>query len=108
MVYAKKDSYISSITSVCVMMFDKSCETRDRKMQHVVMMICSYLSKNVIAGRLYPNTWLENEYIDMRPIKEYISDNNIVLCDFSRIDIMSCNDADTERFILSYICRFVE
>ena len=88
------------------MLFDKSYETRDRKMQHVCMMICNYMLKNVTVGRVYSNTWEENEYVDLQPIYDYISENNIVICRCNKNSVPNMDtrdDAGIERFILSYI-----
>jgi hypothetical protein len=93
------------------MLSDESYEHHDRKMQHVVMMICNYLLKNVKIGGIYRNTWLENDYVDMCPIYEYISLNKIDLFEYSQNELFVIdmrNDADVERFILSYICSIVK
>lgn len=107
MVYTKTISYLSSVKSVCNMLSDESYEHHDRKMQHVVMMICNYLLKHVKIGGIYRNTWMENDYVDMRPIYEYVTTNNIRLCEHNQPDIDMSNDVDVERFILSYICCVV-
>ncbi len=91
------------------MLFDKSYEIHDRKMQHVCMMICNYMLKNVITGRVYSNTWEENDYVDLQPIYDYVSKNKILLykCNKTIISNMDMRgDAEIERFILSYICFF--
>ena len=48
----------------------------------------------------------EPELINLIPIFEYISVNNIELYDFSKIDVNDVditNNADLERFILTHI-----
>lgn len=110
--YDKMEDYIKSVFDVFQKVKYNSSKSQDRRMQTISLTIYNYSKymaeqNNVnLKECLKTNTEIENMEINLIPIFEYISSNNIELLDFSNIninDIDITKKADLERFILTHI-----
>ena len=110
--YDKMEDYIKSEFDVFQKVKYNSSKSQDRRMQTISLTIYNYSKymaeqNNVnLKECLKTNTEIENMEINLIPIFEYISSNNIELLDFSNIninDIDITKKTDLERFILTHI-----
>lgn len=104
--YDKMNDYIESIFNVFQMVNRKAEQQRDKRMKMIGLTIYNYVRYMSKEYEIDLKEVKESEKINLIPIFEYVSCNNIEFFDFSNIDI---NDIDTrkkedlERFVLSHI-----
>ena len=101
--YDKMTDYISSVYNVFQMVNRRVTEQRGRMIGLIIYNYTRYMAKEY-------NIELKNiaitEEINLIPIFEYISTNDIELYDFSKInpnDVDVTKKDDLERFVLSHI-----
>lgn len=109
MVYDKMKEYTVTIYSVFKKIQKNAKESNNNKMGYISIMIYNYLLNILKEINLHIEDIESENYseeINLIPLFEYISYNQIELFDFSKINI---NDVDTnkkqdiERFVLSHI-----
>jgi len=101
--YDKIPEYISALFIVFKKIHEKAKDTRQQMISLTIYNYVRYMSKeyNIDLSAI-----TEPEIINLIPIFEYISHENIELYDFSKINI---NDVDVtkkehlERFVLSHV-----
>ena len=72
----------------------------------IAFVILNYINKMSIEHSIDLSNLKEAETINLIPIFEYISYNNIELYDFSNIDISDLdvsNNSDIEKFVLTHV-----
>ena len=104
--YDKMPEYIESVFNV-FQQINKRCEKQqDQRLKMICLMIFNYTRKLSIDYNFELKNIVEPECINLIPIFEYISFNNIELYDFTKIDISDVDTSkneDLERFILTHI-----
>lgn len=100
------ESYIESLLNVFYLVNVRSEQQKDKRMKMVAMVIYNYILFMSKENDIDLKTLSRQEKINLQPIFEYISSNNIELYDFKTINI---NDVDItkkndlERFVLSHV-----
>ena len=104
--YDKMSEYIDSILNIFNIIFKKSNEIKDHKLKMISLTLYNYI---LFMSKKYDVKIKDNvevESINMIPVFEYISHNNIELYDFSKIkmdDVDVNKKEDLERFVLTHI-----
>jgi hypothetical protein len=101
--YDKMPEYIESVFVVFKKIHEKAKDTRQQMIALTIYNYARYMSKEY---NIDLSTIKEPEMINMIPIFEYISHNNIEFYDFTKIDINDVDitkKEDLERFVLSHI-----
>jgi hypothetical protein len=104
--FDKMNEFIESMFHVFKSVKQKSENQRDKRLQIISLVILNYVRKMAKDCNINLKELSETDSINLIPIFEYISYNNIELYDFAKIDI---NDVDTsknsdlERFVLSHV-----
>lgn len=105
-VYDKMPDYIASVYNVFQLINYKAEKQSDKRMKMVSLMIFNYVRKLAKDYNINLRELPEPDSINLIPVFEYISHNNIELYDFSKIsvtDVDVSKNADLERFILSHV-----
>jgi len=106
--YDNMEKFIESVFNVFQLVNKKAELKNDKKQKLIALLIYNYvrnLSKEYNVELKIINS-LEQEYINLIPIFEYISYNSIKLYDFSTIefnDVDVSKKSDLERFVLTHI-----
>ena len=106
MEYDKMNDYTESVFTVFQKVNKKASLQNDKKMKLVSLMILNYVVKMAKDYNVDLKQVVESESINLIPIFEYISHQNIELYDFSKIqieDVDTTKTSDLERFILTHI-----
>jgi hypothetical protein len=104
--YDKMEEYITSIFNVFQMVNKKAEQQNDKKFKMIALVILNYIKYMAKEFEVDLKNLQEPESINLIPVFEYISANNIELYDFSKINI---NDVDVskkedlERYVLSHV-----
>jgi len=104
--YDKIPEYIESVLNIFKIIYKKSIEQKDSKLKMISITIYNYLTFMSKKYNIKIKDDVEIEIINMIPIFEYISHNNIELYDFSKINIDDVDvnkKEDLERFVLTHI-----
>jgi hypothetical protein len=104
--YDKMPDYIESVFNVFQQINKRSEKQQDRRLKMICLMIFNYVRKLSIDYNFDLKNIVEPECINLIPIFEYISFNNIELYDFAKIDVSDLDaskNEDLERFILTHI-----
>lgn len=110
--YDKMNDYIVSVFNVFQKINYNATKTGNERLKTIGLTIYNYSKYmaeqyNVnLKDELKTNAQLETYQINLIPIFEYISSNNIELIDFTNVkinDIDITKKQDLERFILSHI-----
>lgn len=105
--YDKMTDYIESLFHLFKSVNQKANEKEDRRSKMIALMIYNYTNKLAKSNNVDLRTIKETtETINLIPIFEYISYNNIELYDFSKIeitDVDTIKNDDLERFILTHV-----
>jgi hypothetical protein len=104
--YDKMDEYISAVFEIFKMIHNKSVQQNDNKLKMISLTIYNYIlfmskSHNIDLKKIELK-----DSINMIPVFEYISYNNIELYDFTKIkleDLDVNKKEDLERFVLTHI-----
>jgi len=104
--YDKMPDYIASLFSVFKMVNKKGADNKDTRLQMIALTIYNYTRYMATEFKIDLSDLPETEIINLIPIFEYISYNNIEFYDFTKIDISDLDvrkKEDLERFVLSHI-----
>jgi hypothetical protein len=105
-IYDKMPDYIASVYNVFQLINYKAEKQSDKRMKMVSLMVFNYVRKLAKDYSINLRELPEPDSINLIPVFEYISHNNIELYDFSKIsvtDVDVSKNADMERFILSHV-----
>jgi hypothetical protein len=105
-IYDRMPDYIASIYNVFQLINSKAERQSDKRMKMVALMVFNYVRKLAKDYNVNLHDIIEPAAINLIPIFEYISHNNIVLYDFSKInvsDVDTSKNDDLERFVLTHI-----
>jgi hypothetical protein len=105
-IYDKMPEYIEAVFNIFKNIHKKSLQQKDDKLKYISLAIYNYVNFMTKKHAVSLNLSTEPETINMIPIFEYISYNNIELYDFSKIEVTDVDtnkNEDLERFILSHI-----
>jgi hypothetical protein len=105
-IYDKMPDYIASVYNVFQLINYKAEKQSDKRMKMVSLMVFNYVRKLAKDYSINLRELPEPESINLIPVFEYISHNNIELYDFSKIsvtDVDVSKNSDMERFILSHV-----
>ena len=106
MEYDKMNDYIESVFTVFQKVHKTASSQNDQKMKLISLMIFNYTLHLSKEYKVDLKNIPEKEKINLIPIFEYISHNNIELYDFDKIkieDVDTSKKSDLERFILTHI-----
>ena len=109
--FDKIREYIEAVFDVFNFVNKKSQDQKDRRLQMISLTIYNYTRKMARDNNVNLNDFVKsdvssNEPVNLIPIFEYISYNNIELYDFSKIDVNDVDvtkNEDLERFVLSHV-----
>jgi hypothetical protein len=104
--YDKMEDYIKSIFNVFQMVNRKSSQQNDKRLKMIGLTIYNYVLYMSKQYEVKLKDISEPENINLIPIFEYISVNDIELLDFSNVnmnDIDITKKEDLEKFVLSHI-----
>ena len=104
--YDKMEDYILSLFNVFQMVNRKAEQQGDKRLKMIVLTIFNYVRYMAKEYEIDLKDIQEPEKINLIPIFEYVSANNIELLDFLNInlnDIDIRKKEDLERFVLSHV-----
>jgi UV DNA damage repair endonuclease len=104
--YDRMPDYIETLFNVFQLVNKKAERNQDKRFKMIGLMIYNYIRKLAKDNELDLKDIKEAETINLIPVFEYISYNNIELYDFSKIevkDVDTSNNADLERFVLTHV-----
>ena len=104
--YDKMPDYIESMFNVFQLVNKKAEKQQDKRMKIIALVIFNYVKKMASDNGIELRTITEPECINLIPVFEYISYNNIELYDFTKIDISDVDTSkkeDLERFVLTHV-----
>ena len=109
--FDKMTEFIESIFNVFKMINKKANTQNDKRLKIISLVIFNYVIKmakdyNVNLKELLEPDLLEPDAINLIPVFEYISYNNIELYDFTKIDVTDLDvtkNSDLERFVLTHV-----
>jgi len=104
--YDKMPDYIESLFHVFKSINQKANALEDKRTKMIGLMVYNYVNKLAKDNNIDLKTIKDTEIINLIPIFEYISHNNIELYDFTKIevdDVDITKREDLERFILTHI-----
>ena len=105
-IYDRMPDYIASIYNVFQLINSKAERQSDKRMKMVALMVFNYVRKLAKDYDINLHDLVEPAAINLIPIFEYISHNNVALYDFSKInvsDVDTSKNEDLERFVLTHI-----
>jgi hypothetical protein len=105
-IYDKMDDYIKSVFNVFQMVNKKAVSQNDRRLKMIGLTIYNYVLYMSKEYGIDLKDIQEADKINLIPIFEYVSFNNIEFLDFSNIDINDIDirkKEDLERFVLSHV-----
>ena len=104
--YDKMGDFIESVFNVFQMTNGKATKQGDKRLKMIALTIYNYARKLADDNAVDLKTFTEPTSINLIPIFEYISHNNIELYDFNTIDVGDVDttkQTDLERFVLTHI-----
>jgi len=104
--YDKMEDYIKSIFNVFQMVNRKAEQQQDKRLKLIALTIYNYVRYMSKEHEVELKNINEPESINLIPVFEYVSANNIELLDFSNINITDINitkKEDLERFVLTHV-----
>jgi hypothetical protein len=104
--YDKMEDYIVSVFNVFQLVNRKAEQQQDRRMKMVALVIYNYVRYMAKEYNLELKNVVEPESINLIPIFEYVSTNNIELYDFKTInmnDLDVTKKEDLEKYVLTHI-----
>ncbi len=104
--YDKMPEFIESIFNVFKMLNKKVENQNDKRTKMISLVIFNYVKKMAKDFDINLKELVEPEFINLIPVFEYISYNNIQLYDFTKIDMNDVDitkNADLERFVLTHV-----
>jgi hypothetical protein len=104
--YDNMNEYILSIFNIFKLVNRKSEQQKDSKLKMISLVILNYVKFMAYKYNVQLDELKETENINLIPVFEYISINNIELYDFSNInlcDVDVSKKEDLERYVLTHI-----
>ena len=104
--YDNMDNFVKSIFHVFKLVNKKAETQQDKRLKMIGLTIYNYVRKIANNMNIDLKTINEPENINLIPIFEYITYNNIELYDFSNInvdDVDVTKNEDLEKFVLTHI-----
>jgi UV DNA damage repair endonuclease len=104
--FDKMPDFIASIFNVFNLVNKKAEEQKDRRFKMIALTIYNYVRKMAKDNDINLNDITSENFINLIPVFEYISFNNIELYDFTKIDINDVDvtkSSDLERFVLTHV-----
>lgn len=104
--FEKSIEYIESIFNFMDVLYKKALKLNDNKLIQICKMIFNYLITCCSERKVLIKDLNKNENFDMKPVYDYIHENEINLLDLNNIlpeDIDISKSQDIERFVLSHI-----
>jgi hypothetical protein len=104
--FEKSIEYIESIFNFMEVLYKKAVNLNDKKLLQICKMIFKYLITCCNERKVLLKHLNKNENFDMKPVYDYIDDNEIQILDLNNIlpqDIDISKPQDIERFVLSHI-----
>jgi hypothetical protein len=104
--FEKSIEYIESIFNFMEVLYKKAVNLNDKKLIQICKMIFNYFITCCNENKVLLKDLNKNEDFDMKPVYDYIRDNEIKVLDLNNIlpqDIDIKNPQDIERFVLSHI-----
>jgi hypothetical protein len=104
--FEKSIEYIESIFNFMEVLYKKAINLNDKRLIQICKMIFNYLITCCSESKVLLKDLNKNEDFDMRPVYDYIRDNDIKVLDLNNIlpeDIDIKKSHDIERFVLSHI-----
>jgi hypothetical protein len=107
-IYDKMPEFIESVLNVFYLVNKRAETKKDERLRMISLVILNYVRKMALDFKvnLKEIPLKDLETINLIPIFEYISYNNVELYDFSKIDVNdvdTTNSKDLERFVLSHV-----
>jgi hypothetical protein len=105
-VYDKMSDYVESLFNVFQLVNKKAEKQGDKRLKVIALVLFNYIRKMSKDYNVDLKNVIEQDSINLIPVFEYITYNNVELYDFTKIDI---NDVDTsknedlERFVLTHV-----
>jgi hypothetical protein len=106
MEFEKSIEYIESIFNFMHLLHRKAVKLNDKKLIQICRLIFNYLITCCSERKILIRDLKKNEDFDMKPVYDYIHDNDIKLLDLKNVlpeDIDITKSQDIERFVLSHI-----
>ena len=106
MAFEKSKDFIESIYNFMEVLYKKAVKLNDNKLIQICKMIFNYIITCCSERNLLIKELNKNDNFDMKPVYDYIHDNDIKLLDLTNIlpeDIDISKPQDIERFVLSHI-----
>jgi hypothetical protein len=104
--YDKMPDYIESVFNVFKSINQKANVLKDKRSKMIALMIYNYTNKLAKDNGVDLSALKESESINLIPVFEYISHNNIELYDFTKIEVTDVDitkKEDLERFVLTHV-----
>jgi hypothetical protein len=98
--------FIESIFNVFKMVTKKADTQNDKRLKMISLVIFNYVRKMAHDYNVNLKELIEPDAINLIPVFEYISYNNIELYDFTKIDVSDLDvtkNSDLERFVLTHV-----
>lgn len=111
MSYEKSKEYIESIFNFMEVLYKKALKLSDNKLIQISKLIFNYVVTCCRESKILIKDLTKNEDFDMKPVYEYITNNNISIMDLNNIQFQEIdinNSQDIERFVLSHIYYIYE
>jgi hypothetical protein len=105
-VYDRMSDYIESLFNVFQLVNKKAESQGDRRLKMICLVIFNYIRKMAKDFDVDLSNIAQPESINLIPVFEYVTHNNIELYDFSTIDVSDVDTSkneDLERFVLSHV-----
>lgn len=109
--YEKSKEYIDSIFNFMEVLYKKAVKLSDNKLIQISKLIFNYVVTCCRESKILIKDLTKNEDFDMKPVYEYITNNNISIMDLNNIQFQEIdinNPLDVERFVLSHIYYIYE
>ena len=104
--FDKMPDFIESVFNVFKMINKKAEKQHDQRLKMISLVVFNYVRKMAKDYNVNLKELPEPEAINLIPVFEYISYNNIELFDFTKIDINDVDvtkNSDLERFVLTHV-----
>jgi len=104
--YDKMPEFIESVFNVFQLVNGKATKQNDKRFKLIALSIYNYVRNLAKEHNTTLNNIKETDSINLIPIFEYISHNNIELYDFTKInveDVDVSKKEDLEKFVLTHI-----
>jgi len=111
MPFEKSKDYIESIFNFMEVLYKKAVNLKDNKLLQICKLIFNYLINCCSENNILIKQLNKKEDFDMKPVYDYVQDNNIKLLDLNNIsleDVKISDPLDIERFVLSHIYYIYE